>query len=333
MRPRIVLSVVFLAAFGLTASAQNRSTVTGYVFGPGRAPVERAQVELRNDVNSVIGRTWTEPSGRYSFRAVPSGRLSVHVMPVGTDLSEQTQDFEISGIGVRGQLIPENVQLDFHLRPRRTTGTTTNAVVFAQDVPDEAKRIFDAATADLESGRTDAAVEQLKKSLAIFPTYFLALDRLGAAYMKLEKYGEAREIYARATAVNDKSFPSWYGLAYTDYSTGKYEDAIAAADRALTLDKNSAIVMFVSGLSHRRLKRYERAEKMFLGAKKLDNGQTPAINWNLALLYTYNLKKYQAAADELELYLKATPEDPNADKLRKLIKDLRENRPPPLQGS
>jgi tetratricopeptide (TPR) repeat protein len=327
MRSRVFLSVIVLAFLGVSISAQNRSTVTGYVFGPERAPVDRAQVELLSDMNMVLGRTRTEASGRFSFVGVPSGRLSVRVLPLGTDLAEQTQEFEIAGIGVRGQLIPENVQLDFHLRPRKTAQSSTNSVVFAQEVPEEAKRIFTAAVSDLDAGRTEPGIVQIKKALAIFPTYFPALERLGMEYMKAEKFDEARETFEASSAVNPKSYQSWYGLAYADYATQKFEEAIQSADRALTLDKRSASAYFVLGISQRRLKKYNEAEKSLLSAKRYDEGKTPDINWNLALLYTHNLNRYPEAANELELYLKALPNEPNAEKIRKLIKDLRSRTP------
>ncbi|MEP7213931.1 MAG: tetratricopeptide repeat protein [Acidobacteriota bacterium] len=328
MRARLVFSIIFISILSIAVSAQGRSTVSGYVYGPQNAPVERAQVELMDDLNSVIARTWTEASGRFRFNGVPSGRLAVRVVVPGADFGEQTQDFEISGIGIRGQSIPDNIQLEFHLRPRKPSSKAATGVVFAQDVPEPARKLFLAAASDLDAGRSTEGIDGLKKALEAFPTYFLAMERLAFEYLRLERFEDARKVLRDAVAVNDDSFQIWYGLAYTEYAANKYKDAVAAAERALTLDKSSPNAAFVLGLSQRKLKLYKDAEKSMLQAKRFDNGKTPEINWNLALLYAYNLKRYPAAADELELYLKALPQEPNAEKIRKLIKDLRENRPP-----
>jgi len=59
-------------------------------------------------------------------------------------------------------------------------------------------------------------------------------------------------------------------------------------------------------------------------AKDLDKGHTPDINWNLALLYAHNLQQYGKAADELELFLKATPNNPDTANIKKLIANFRE---------
>ena len=87
-------------------------------------------------MNSVIARAWTEASGQFRFNGVPSGRLSVLVIPSGTDYAQQSQEFEISGIGVRGQPLPDNIRVEFNLRPLKPSAATTNAVVLAQEVPD-----------------------------------------------------------------------------------------------------------------------------------------------------------------------------------------------------
>ncbi|MGI9056846.1 MAG: hypothetical protein ACR2F2_13710 [Pyrinomonadaceae bacterium] len=58
-------------------------------------------------------------------------------------------------------------------------------------------------------------------------------------------------------------------------------------------------------------------------AKKLGNNSLPDIHWELALLYYYNLKRYNEAADELELYLKAKPKAENKEQVKKLIQTFR----------
>ena len=82
------------------------------------------------------------------------------------------------------------------------------------------------------------------------------------------------------------------------------------------------------GVAQRRLGRFDDAEKSLLEAQKLDKGKTPSLYWETALLYGYDLKRYQDAADQLELFLKADRNNPNADNIRKVIARLRQNLPP-----
>jgi tetratricopeptide (TPR) repeat protein len=107
----------------------------------------------------------------------------------------------------------------------------------------------------------------------------------------------------------------------------KPEAAVIGAQNALEIEKNSVNALFILGLSQRRLKKYEAAEKSLVQARKLDKGKTPDINWNLALLYAHNLKRYNDAANELETYLKNYPDAPNKEAVKKLIKQFRETPP------
>jgi len=324
-----VMFLLLLILITLPAFAQNRSSISGYVFGPKRSPIAQIPVELRNEVNSVIGRTRTDSTGRFIFLGVPSGRLSVTVLPLGTNFDSQSQEIELGSIGARGQPLPENVQLDFYLKPKKDSGAgADSAIVFAQEVPETARRAFATAVEDLESKRTAEGVAGLTRAIEIFPDYYLALDRLGLEQLKQEKFEDAIKTFTNALAVNARSYSSLYGLCYANFALKNWQAAVDAAEKALEQDKNSVNALLLLGIAQRSLRKYEEAEKSLLRAKKADNGKTPDLYWNLALLYAYNLKKYQDAADALELYLKANPSIPDATNIKKLIKQFRENRPP-----
>ena len=51
--------------------------------------------------------------------------------------------------------------------------------------------------------------------------------------------------------------------------------------------------------------------------------KVPDAHWQLALLFN-QLKRFKEAADELELFLKAQPDARDADKIKKLIQQLRQ---------
>lgn len=329
----IGIATVLMLCFGWLAPAvlaQNRSTIGGMVFGPERRPVAQIPVELLNDTNSVIQRTRTDASGRYLFTGVPSGRFVVKVLPLGTNLEEQTQDTEIAGVSVDGRRqLMDNIQLDFNLRVRRNSNELleVKGVIFAQAIPDDARKSYEAAVSDLNANRIEAGITELENAIKIFPTYYLALAKLGIIYIGQQKFENAKDTFGRAVAVNERSFAGWYGLGYADFALNDPAASIIASKKALELDKNSVNTLFLLGMAQRKVKNYEEAERYLVQAKKLDNGKTPDINWNLALLYAHNLKRYNDAANELENYLKINPNVPNKDLVRKLIKQFRENPP------
>src|SRR5947199_2170727 len=66
--------------------------IEGQVYDPNHRPVQNLYVELLNEVDSVIQRTKTGTSGRFTFSGVPPGRLTVRVLTFGTNFLEQTQE-------------------------------------------------------------------------------------------------------------------------------------------------------------------------------------------------------------------------------------------------
>jgi len=320
-----VLLIPFLVVQGqLQDSPFGRSSVWGFVFDAERRPVGEVQVELLNDVNSVLQRTKTNGSGRFFFRGLAQGRFVIRVLPLGTNYEEQTQDVEIYPIG-GGR---DNVQKDIYLRVRKSTSlSATSGTVFVQEVPEEAKTVYQKALSDLDGDRVEAGVGALENALKIFPTYYMALEKLGLIYTQQQKFEKARDTFARAVAVNSRSYNGWYGLSYANYALKQSEDAVEAARKAVSLNSDSKDALLFLGLSLRQAKRYEEAEKQLKLADKLTKGESPDIHWNLALLYAHNLKRYKDAADELERYLQTSPGNPQADSIKKLIKQYRENPP------
>lgn len=311
------------------AAGQNRSTISGFVFDQQRRPVGQIQVELLNDFNSVLARTKTDGSGRFSFIGLPQGRFSIKVLSTGTDFEEQTQSVEIYGVNAVGRPTSDNVQKDIYLKLRRDntglngiTGTT-----FIQEVPEDARKSYEQAVIAIDANKIDEGIKDLEYSLKVFPTYYSALEKLGSVYINQQKFDSARDIFNRAVAVNQRSFYGWYALSYSNYALKQTEPAIEAGRKAVTINGNSAEAYLILGLAQRLAKQYVEAEKSLKQAKKIAQGKSPDIHWHLALLYAHNLKRYSDAANELELYLKANPNAPNTENVRKLIKQFRENPP------
>lgn len=319
-----LLIVIFLSVFADELIAQNRNTIGGHVFDSQRRPVGQIYVELQNEVYSALARTKTDGSGRYFFSSLSAGRFYIRVLPYGTNLEEQTQEVEIVTV-VAGRSVSENAQKDFYLRERRdrADSPTITGTVFVQDVPQKAQEAYKKAIAEFDAKSDEAGVKELQNALQVFPDYFLALERLGSEFIKFQMYLEAQVIYQKAVAVNPRSFGCWYGLSFASYGLNQAKEAVEAAEKAVSLNPQSIEATLLLGISERRAKQYEKAEKSLKRADKLAKGKSADAHWNLALLYAHNLKRYNEAADELELYLKIQPNAENAEAVKKLIKQFR----------
>ena len=229
--------------------------------------------------------------------------------------------------GAFGRALSDNAQKDIYLRLRKENSAVGAGVIFVQEVPEEAKVLYEKAVSELAGNRMTAATESMENALKVFPTYYAALEKLGPIYISQQRFENARDVFSKAVAVNSRSFNGWYGLSYSHYALKQSEAAVEAAQKAVTLNSNSADALLFLGLSLRQAKRYEEAEKSLRQADKLYKGQSSDVHWNLALLYAKNLNRYKDAANELELHLKTKPDAPQTDNIKKLIKQYREKPP------
>ena len=302
------------------------SSVTGYVFTPERRPVAQVWVELKNDVNRIVGRIRTDGSGRYFFNNLFNGRYSIRVLPLGTGFMEQTEEFELTGIGSRGQPLPDNQQRDVYLK-RQKSGSATpinNTVVFAQAVPKEAEDYYTNAVSEIERQRVKEGIEGLERAISTFPAYFLALQKLGTMRLIQGDFENAVKVFTEALAVNSRCYECWYGIGYAKYSLGKFSEAVSATEKALVESRESVEANLLLGMACRSTKNLICAEKALKWAVKASEGTSADAHWQLALLYGRDSIRYAEAAKELESYLKLYPEAPNKDTIKKLIKQFKD---------
>lgn len=319
-----LLCLTWLGVFTQNTFSQNRNTITGFVFDSQRNPITQQPVELMNEVDQIIQRTRTDGSGRYFFSGLSSGKFSIKVLSFGSNFEEQTQEVEIINFVRRGSSTSENAQKDFYLKLRQPRINSITGTLFVQEVPSEAQKSYEKAIASLENNNVENGIAELLSAVKIFPDYFIALERLGREYIKRQEYEYAQATFLKAVSVNNRSFMSWYGLSYSYYGLKEFEKAIEAAQNASKLDSSSVEAILILGISLRQANKFLDSEKSLLQAKKLAKDQFPDVHWNLALLYAYNLKKYNEAANELELYLKINSDKSKEPSIKKLIAQLRE---------
>lgn len=317
-----------LAQDAFSAFAQQGNSISGAVWGINRQPVPEVNVELLNEYGSTIQRTRTNGAGRFFFSRLPNGRFKIRVLPYGTDYEEQEQEEEFYTSVTRSNPVTgetntggnTNAQKDFYLRLRKGVDPSMVGTIFVQeDIPKQAKKLYEAALEDLDKKKTKEAYEALKAALEIFPTYFLALDKLGKEYTQNGYYEPAVVLLEIAVKVNERSASTWYALANSLYNLKRYEGATKAIEK--TLEQNSSIpeAFLLSALLMRQNKRFEEAEKHLFKARDLSKDRIPRVHRELALLYSNNMNRYADAAKELKIYIKTEADLKDTENLKKLV--------------
>lgn len=331
----LLLGLIFAGpAFSSKAAsvfAQNNS-ISGGVFGINRQPIADVYVELTDEYGGTVQRGRTNGAGRYRFSGMPAGNYNVRIMPYGTDYDEQEQPVQLrtftraTNTGTSTSSVHE--VMDFYLRVRKGVDPNMVGVIFAQDIPGDARKHYEKALGELGDKKEKEAYESLKKAIEIFPKYFLALDRLGKEYLEAGHYEASAILLQMAVDVNAKSFTTWHGLSLSYYNLKKYDEATKAMDKALALNSGTPEALLLSGMLMKHNKKYDEAEKQFLKAKELSKDRFPHVHRELAMLYANELKRYPDAIRELKAYMKAD-KSANQEQINKVIANLEAK----IQGS
>jgi Tfp pilus assembly protein PilF len=307
---------------------QNRNAIDGVITDTSHRPLNRIRVELLNDVEMSVTQTYTDPAGRYSFRNLSQGTFIVRAH---TDGIHQGESIRVSLYQSRSGGGGHNEQLDIALKTRdeaKGAAIPSNAgVAFAQDVPDAARKVYERAVKQLENSKqTEQGIASLKEAISIFPDYHLALERLGVENIKLRRYEEARGVLIKAMEVNPNGASCLYALGVAQFNLRQFSESVESLNRSLLLapdSPNEALTRFYLGLALSKAGKDADAEPHLKKSYEIGGNAIPAdVHMHLAQFYSNN-KRYKDAAEELELFLKRTPDARDAEKIKNLIKQLR----------
>jgi len=312
--------IIVWALLPQTAQTSSNS-ISGHVSNEQRAPVADIRVELLNEVDSVIRTVKTDGSGLFVFRKLSDGTFQVRIQTSGTNYVSQTKRVDLARPQGFGAAFEE---LDFVLMTGNAGSTGKPGVVFAQEVPEAARKQFQKASELLnKSNKREEAFIALKNAIELFPQYFDALELLGTEQVKDREYEAAIPALTKALEVNSRSFASAFALGVAQYNIKQIQPAIESLRRAVSLNERSVNANLWLGIALRQTSRPDEAEAYLKRADVLAGSKLPEAHWQLALLFN-QLKRYKEAADELEIFLKVQPDTRDAELIKKLIQRLRQ---------
>jgi hypothetical protein len=331
------ISFLFLLLF-LSQSVLAASTIQGNIYDKQRNTLPDIDVELLDDYYRMIQRARTDSSGRYIFNGVNDGRYTIRVLAFRYDYQDQEIPLEINTQGISvsqsqagGSGITSGTGFfpqDFYLIPKK--GGLKDAevgVVFAQEIPKEAEAAYKKGLDNLAKKKTTEGITSLMEAVQKYDKYYAALFRLGQEFYVNKKYVESVQYFLQAVKINPKSATSYYyiGMGLNKLGKDYNKSAMTALKQASALAPASVVVLYMLGKVEREEGKYTESEGHLLQAKKLSTAKVAEIHNELYQLYSENLKKYNLAADELELFLKAAKlNEEDEKKVKKSISDLRE---------
>jgi len=317
----LTLVLLLLGSFSVSQASSLVNQIEGQVYDPNHRPVPNLYVELLNEVDSVIQRTKTDPAGRFTFRGVPAGTLTVRVVTFGTNFLEQSQQVVITRTRSNNDVDYVDLTLRYDKRNRGPQADMPPGVIFVQDIPPAARALYEKGVGDFDR-EPDRGMQEVESALDLFPNYFDALNWLGKEHVARRNYEKAYPLLLRAIDVNQRSASTYYSLSYAFYQMKKYPAALEAARASAVLAPASVDAQLLHGTILRIEEKYTEAETVLQKANSLAKKMNSEVHWQLSLLYN-RLNRNQDTIEELETFLKLVPNSPDKNKIRDLIEKLR----------
>jgi tetratricopeptide (TPR) repeat protein len=329
----ITLALLFIYA---PAAGQSRSGLDPSPPQPGRSGRHIIEGQLRypdgRSLDKPIGVklssaaggdqfAMSDERGSFVFRGLRGGvyYLSADVGQVYETINEKVDVIELGS----QQVVSLQISLRPKTRPVEMIGTVDAALA---GVPESALKLYRKAIETAQSGNREKAIEELKKALSIHPGFLMALNELGVQHLRLKQSREAIDALRSALKISPGAFAPRlnYGIALLQLKD--YRGAVSELQRACEKEGTSAAAHLHLGRAFIGLNRYDGAEKALVRAIEIGGAEVIEAHRYLAAVC---IEKGQnsRAADELEKYLLLAPKVKDADRIRKVISQLRSQTP------
>jgi tetratricopeptide (TPR) repeat protein len=335
LRYVLLVALLFCLSPGIFGQGSGRDAtgtggnhaITGKIFFPsGRRADGSIQVRLQTFGAGEIS-TIADSNGSFTFTSLAPGNYAV-IVNAGNEYEVARENVTIdsdlnlsrSGVSLNSGTRRYTVMVTLQVKAsNHSKASVLNAAL--ADVPEQARTLYEKSLEQSKSGDPAKAVESLKTAIALYPGFPLALNELGVQYLKLGQPGKAVEPLRSASKMSPDAFTPKLNLGVALLETQQYADAEIQLRAALRITSAPTAHMYL-GLTLAHLNNSADAEKELKLAIDSGGDQLALAHYYLGGLY-WQRHDYRRAADELETYLRLTPNAPDAERVRGTIKELR----------
>jgi tetratricopeptide (TPR) repeat protein len=321
---------ILLLTLSISANAQSggkfdpsgtggQHTIQGRVYLPAQ-PQEGVIIKVKIDSTNSTGLSVVaDADGAFTFRNLEAGPYYLTV-DAGENFEVYKDTINIDREISRSPRIL-TVPVYLRLKPNSPLNSGTVDAMLAS-VPKPAVERYNKARELARTGDSKAAIEELKGAISLYAEFALAYSEMGAQYLKLGQLEQAIEALRSAVKLAPEAFNPRlnYGIALLNKK--EFSQAEAELRRALKKNDSSPTAHMYLGMSLISLRKIDEAEKELQRAVTLGGEQMGLAHYYLGGVY-WGKRDYKRAADELETYLKISPQAPDAERVRNTIKELR----------
>jgi len=330
----ILLLLVPIAVLGQGSGRDSTGTggnhvIQGKIFFPsGRRADGTIQIKLQTNAAGEIS-TIADSNGSFVFTSLAPGNYTVVVL-AGDDYEIAREGVTIdsdlnlarSGVSLNTGSRRYTVMITLQAKAGATRAKASVVDAALAEVPENARTLYEKAVELAKTGDSLRAIDNLRAAVSLYPKFPLALNELGVQYLKLGQANKAVDPLKSATNLSPEAFTPKLNLGIALLETQRFAEAEAHLREALRINQSVPTAHMYLGLTLARLRNDGGAEKELRQAIDLSGDKLALAHYYLGGLY-WQRRDYRRAADELETYLRLTPNALDAERVRGTVKELR----------
>jgi Tfp pilus assembly protein PilF len=306
-----------LILVAVAAPSQVLYEVSGRILPEGKA-----SVTLFGVTQPFTTSTFTDQSGRFTFKKLVAASYTLAVFQPGRGEARQTID-----VGPSLADAHHRVQLTVTLRDADFDPTIERRrhAVSARElaIPARALRDYVDAHRDLEKRDVEAAEKHLEHAVEVAPRFANAWNTLGTIAYQTSRFPLAEKRFRQALKQDPTAYEPLVNLGGVLVTMHKLDEALEVNVHAAMTRPNDALANSQLGMTYFELGQFDSAVKYLERARQIDPGHFSHPQLFLAEIHLRRGQKRQAAG-VLEDFLQHHPDYPRAEVMRRNIVELRQ---------
>ena len=189
--------------------------------------------------------------------------------------------------------------------------------------PDKAKAAFEKGEEQKKKGKWSAAMDSFRKAIAAYPKYALAWLELGRVQATQKDFVDARQSFHESVTQDSKLADGYVELAHLAAQQQQWQELAGATDHLVQIHPETAEYWFLSSAANFNLGNIKQAETSITKGIRLDSShQLPQLEYLYGLILARK-QDYQSAAEHVSLYLKLSPQAPDAKDAQRTLEELK----------
>lgn len=331
----LFVSTIFVST---AAARQQGNSIRGKVRNSAGITMPRIVVDLQTSNGLTINQTVTNNEGDFFFTGLNETAYIVVVSATDYISGSERVEFGARPAAAEGS-VGETHTIEIVLVPVSGERVQPARSAFTQAVPQAARDAFDRAMKLARENKGDESIAAMREAIKLFPDYFDARFMLASELIKAGRLDDAIAELDHARRINPKDDRVFQSFGLVLVRQGKHAVAARIFGEAARLNPTNpqvlllragALIDYAASVDPAKVKdgaaersrAFEMAEKDLAKAYEMSNKKLAAVHQQRARLYERKGDRARAA-DELEQYLKMTPNAKNAEAIREAIKKLR----------